>query len=223
MLQPVRVLAVAAVGRPPRRLHVGGAPRLGAERAQRGRRMERAGADLDVIGLQNRRSPAPPNIAAEPGSGLESSDARGSTGSVQTVGRAGRTIASCRNPVKQLRRPGSPPRASCVKAWRGVPRCAARRSGSLRADRRTPRSAGIRAARPSPAAGVGVLARGAGRALPDRRSALVRQTAEQREALPDRHDDQDRDQNLAERQTEHAAPLPILPSSALSALYQHRC
>ena len=53
MLQPVGVLAIAAVGRPARRLDIGGAPRLRPERAQRRRRMERAGADLDVVGLQD--------------------------------------------------------------------------------------------------------------------------------------------------------------------------
>ena len=64
MLQPVRVLAVAPVGRPARRLDIGGAPRLRPERAQGGRRVERAGADLDIVGLQDARSPAPPNNAA---------------------------------------------------------------------------------------------------------------------------------------------------------------
>ena len=73
MLQPVRVFAVAAVGRPARRLDIGGAPRLRTERAQGGRRVERAGADLDIIGLQESRSPAPPNSAAISESGPESS------------------------------------------------------------------------------------------------------------------------------------------------------
>ena len=53
VLQPVRVLAVAAVLRPARGLHVGGVPRLRPERAQRGRRVEGAGADLHVVGLQD--------------------------------------------------------------------------------------------------------------------------------------------------------------------------
>lgn len=38
-------------------------------------------------------------------------------------------------------------------------------------------------------------------AFPDRSPALVGQAIDQRKALPDRHDDQDRDQNLTERQT----------------------
>ena len=53
VLQPVRVLAVAAVLRPARGLHIGGLPRLRPQRAQRRRRMERAGADLHVVGLQD--------------------------------------------------------------------------------------------------------------------------------------------------------------------------
>src|SRR5262245_26559635 len=53
MLHAVGVLAVAAVLRPARRLHIGGVPRLGPERAQRGRGMEGAGADLHVVGLQD--------------------------------------------------------------------------------------------------------------------------------------------------------------------------
>ena len=53
MLQPVGVLAIAPVLGPARRLHIGGLPRLGAERAQRRRRVERAGADLHVVGLQD--------------------------------------------------------------------------------------------------------------------------------------------------------------------------
>ena len=60
-LQAVRVLAVAAVGRAPARLHVGGVPRLGAERAQEGRRMEGAGADLQCRAAAPARSPAPPS------------------------------------------------------------------------------------------------------------------------------------------------------------------
>ena len=53
VLQPVRVFAVAAVFRAARRLHVGGRPRFRPERAQRRRRMERAGADFHVVGLED--------------------------------------------------------------------------------------------------------------------------------------------------------------------------
>ena len=52
VLQPVRVLAVAAVFRAPRRLHVRRAPRLRAQRAQEGRGVRRAGAYLHVVRLQ---------------------------------------------------------------------------------------------------------------------------------------------------------------------------
>ncbi len=53
VLQPVRVLAVAPVLRPPRGLHVGGLPRLRPERAQRRRRMKGARAHFHVVGLQD--------------------------------------------------------------------------------------------------------------------------------------------------------------------------
>src|SRR6185436_19697696 len=51
VLQPVRVVAVAPVLRPARRLHVGRVPRLGADRAQEGRGVEGAGADFHVVRL----------------------------------------------------------------------------------------------------------------------------------------------------------------------------
>jgi len=53
MLQPVGVLAVAAVLGPARGLHVSGVPGSGPECAQCGGGMEGAGADLHVIGLQD--------------------------------------------------------------------------------------------------------------------------------------------------------------------------
>ena len=52
VLQPVRVVAVAAVLRPAARLHVGGVPGLGPDRAQEGRGVESARADFHVVGLQ---------------------------------------------------------------------------------------------------------------------------------------------------------------------------
>ena len=53
VLEPVGVLAVASVLRPAGGLDVSRLPGPGSERAQRRRRMERAGADLHVIGLQH--------------------------------------------------------------------------------------------------------------------------------------------------------------------------
>src|SRR5690606_30526725 len=53
VLQPVRILAVAAVGRPARWLHVGRIPRLRAECAQRRRRMESPGPDREIVGLKD--------------------------------------------------------------------------------------------------------------------------------------------------------------------------
>ena len=53
LLQAVRVLAVAAVRGPARRLDERDVPRLGTERAQERRRVERAGADLRVVRLHD--------------------------------------------------------------------------------------------------------------------------------------------------------------------------
>src|SRR6266511_5020534 len=52
LIQPVRVLAVAAVGGAARGLHVRDAPGLGPEDAQVGRRVHRAGPDLLVVALR---------------------------------------------------------------------------------------------------------------------------------------------------------------------------
>jgi hypothetical protein len=53
MLEPVRVLAVATVGRAAGGLDVGGLPGIGAERPERGGGMKRPSAHLDVIGLED--------------------------------------------------------------------------------------------------------------------------------------------------------------------------
>ena len=53
VLHAIGVLAIAAVLRATRRLHIGRPPRLGAERAQRRGGMKRARADLHVVGLQH--------------------------------------------------------------------------------------------------------------------------------------------------------------------------
>ena len=53
VLPAVGAVAVAAVGRAARGLDVGGGPGRGAEGAQRGGRVEGAGADLHVVGLQD--------------------------------------------------------------------------------------------------------------------------------------------------------------------------
>jgi hypothetical protein len=52
VLAAVRVLAVTAILGTARRLHVGRAPRLGADRAQEGTGVEGAGADFHVVGLE---------------------------------------------------------------------------------------------------------------------------------------------------------------------------
>src|SRR5579859_384794 len=60
MLQPVWVLAIAAVLRPPRRLHIGGVPLFWPERAQGRRRVKRAGTHFHVVGLQDDATPIRP-------------------------------------------------------------------------------------------------------------------------------------------------------------------
>ena len=52
VLQAVGVLAVTAVLGPPRGLHIGGAPRLGADRTEKGGGVEGAGADFNIVGLE---------------------------------------------------------------------------------------------------------------------------------------------------------------------------
>ena len=62
VLHPVGVFAVASVRRAAAGLHIGGAPRLGSEGTQRGRRVEGARTHLDVIRLQDHaalRGPKP--------------------------------------------------------------------------------------------------------------------------------------------------------------------
>jgi hypothetical protein len=62
LVQPVGVLAIAAVGGPPRRLNVGHLPGLGAQGAQHRHGRQRARADLDVVGLQNRTALTAPIV-----------------------------------------------------------------------------------------------------------------------------------------------------------------
>ena len=62
VLQAVRVLAIAAVLRAARGLHVGGIPRLRADRTQEGGGVEGAGTDFDVVGLQERAALLVPKL-----------------------------------------------------------------------------------------------------------------------------------------------------------------
>ncbi len=62
VLQPVGVLAVAAVLGAARGLDVGAAPGLGPERAQGGRGVERAGTHLHVVGLQDHAALVRPEL-----------------------------------------------------------------------------------------------------------------------------------------------------------------
>ena len=53
MLQTVRVFTVAAIGRPPTGLNVGGTPWLGAYRTQEGCRVKGTGTDFHIEWLQH--------------------------------------------------------------------------------------------------------------------------------------------------------------------------
>ena len=100
VLQPVRVLAVAPVGRAARRLHVGGPPGLGAERAQRGRGMERPRPDLDVVRLQQDATLVRPEPLQDQDQILKARRC-GSDHRANSTGAAGaRTIASGPKAVK---------------------------------------------------------------------------------------------------------------------------
>ena len=64
LIKSIRIFAVAAIFRPPRRLHVRGAPRLRTQRAQKSRGVRRAGAHFHVVRLQERTA-LPVPIALE--------------------------------------------------------------------------------------------------------------------------------------------------------------
>jgi hypothetical protein len=66
VLKPVGIVAVAAVLGAARRLHIGGAPRLGPDGAQEGRGMEGARADFHVVRLQQHAAmPVPEFVEAQ--------------------------------------------------------------------------------------------------------------------------------------------------------------
>ncbi len=71
VLQPVGVLAVAAVAWAARGLHIGGVPGLGAERAQRRGGVEGAGAHLHVVGLQDHAALVGPELLERQDEALE--------------------------------------------------------------------------------------------------------------------------------------------------------
>src|SRR6266404_970959 len=91
MLQPVRVFAITAIGRPARRLDVGGTPGLGSERAKRGRGMEGAGANLDIIRLQDYAAMLRPKALQIENQGLE---AQNRSPRPRTIGSAAARRAS---------------------------------------------------------------------------------------------------------------------------------
>src|SRR5260370_34140307 len=71
MLQAVRVLAIAAIGRPARRLDEGGAPWLRPERPKGRRRVKGAGTDLDIVRLQDHAALLRPEGLQSKDQGLE--------------------------------------------------------------------------------------------------------------------------------------------------------
>ena len=112
VLEPVRVLAVAAVLRAPARLHVRRLPRLRAQRAQEGGGVARAGADLHVVGLQEGTALAVPVVLQAQDDLLEAQHGRGRTAKANdSRGRDAAGLAR-RSP------PRSPPvlQAKCAQA-----------------------------------------------------------------------------------------------------------
>ena len=62
LVQPVGILAEAAIGGPARRLDIGDPPGLGPERAKHRGRVQGPRADLGVVGLQNDAALAAPVV-----------------------------------------------------------------------------------------------------------------------------------------------------------------
>src|SRR5271155_1281822 len=102
LLQSVGVLAVAAVGRAARRLDIGRPPRFGSQRAQSSRRMESAGADLDVVRLQDYAALLRPEVLQVENQRLETQD-RPMTRCWITAA-AGNRVCRSRVPRRQHRR-----------------------------------------------------------------------------------------------------------------------
>src|SRR6185503_6652918 len=109
MLEAVRVLAVAAVLRAARWLHVRRAPRLGSERAQERRGVRRAGADFDVVRLQQRAAAIAPVALKRLDDLLECRHAVGS-GSTRFYLRRSNASAASTSAAQRARTPMSPTR-----------------------------------------------------------------------------------------------------------------
>src|SRR3546814_4134573 len=85
MLEPVGILAVAAVGRAAARLNEGGIPRIGAERTQRRRGVKGARSHLRVIRLEDQTAPIAPVIVERQNHALEA----------QRLGHSGGRLLQC--------------------------------------------------------------------------------------------------------------------------------
>ena len=111
VLQAVRVLTVAAIGRPAGGLDVGHVPRFGAERAQEGRRMEGPGAFFHIVRLLDDTALVGPVVLQGQNQFLEShissnlTQAAGPPESILYTVKIGRSILnSDTRPVKVYRR-----------------------------------------------------------------------------------------------------------------------
>ena len=132
VLQAIGVLAVTAVGRPARGLDIGRAPWLGAERAQRRGGMEGAGADLDVVGLQEDAALLGPEALQDQDQFL----------------KARRAMRAHRNSIPERTGADNSMALESVKdGGRASAPAPGRRSGSLPRDRSRRRSGGIPRAR----------------------------------------------------------------------------
>ena len=104
VLPAVRAVAVAAVGRAARGLDVGGRPGRGAERAQRGGRVEGAGADLHVVGLQDGAALGGPVGLQAQDDLLEASRGVGGIGGVRSGSARSVGSGGARRSIRRARR-----------------------------------------------------------------------------------------------------------------------
>ena len=138
MLQPVRIFAIAAVLRPPRRLHVGGVPAQRPERPQRCRRVERSGADFHVVRLQDQAAIVRPVVVQRQDQPLEGAGrlhmrrqaavtANPQVADAAAPSRRWRGASSARRPA-----PARQFEAGSFSSWPGMMRPGSPRSSGLR-------------------------------------------------------------------------------------------
>src|SRR5215510_14769225 len=131
LMQPVRILAIAPVLGPARRLHVRGAPGLRPERAQERRRVRRARAHFEIVGLQQGATLRAP-VALERGDDLLKAEHpwRVWREGLDFTGRSARRATSNRgSPLPSMKTPGRYRSRACKSESLAVGAISARRAG----------------------------------------------------------------------------------------------